>query len=58
LKESPDFKLSHPGKTFELWCAEIDGLYESWCEDRKKCGESTDLDEFLDYDWLNDSDNN
>lgn len=56
LKESPDFKLSHPNKTFELWCEEIDGLYESWCEDRQKRGLSIDL-EYFDYNWLDDNSN-
>ncbi len=54
LPESPDFKLSHD-TTFTEWNKKIEELYKSWCEERQKKGESTDIDIFLDYDWLNDS---
>jgi len=58
LPESPDFKLSHSNyNSFEEWNQHIEELYDSWCEDRKKRGENTNIDEFLDYNWLTDSDN-
>lgn len=54
LPESSSFKLNHHDKSFEEWNKEVEQLYDSWCEERRKNGESTDL-EFFDYNWLEDS---
>lgn len=57
LPESSDFKLSHPNhKSFIDWNTEKEELYKAWCEDREKRGESIDIDDFLNYDWMEDSD--